>query len=185
MAKKYYIGFVLGNGGVITDGPLIVDTSNPNKKAWKWEVTCPNCQTKTWKFTNTLVGLKYPCKKCYDNSLKRYDDMPAKKAAYRSLRSNAKSRGYPVDISFEQFLDLAQKDCYYCGDKPKQRAGIKSWQNKAKLNGIDRKDNTLGYTIANSVPCCQQCNWAKKDLSIKDWESWLSRIVNKRRQDEH
>lgn len=179
MANKYYIGFVFENGGVITDGPLIVTTNDPKKKAWKWEVSCPNCETKTWKFTSTLMKLKYPCKRCYDNSLKRHDDLPARKQAYRSLCSNAKSRGYEVNLSFDEFLELAKQNCYYCDEEPKERPGPKTWQAKAKLNGIDRQDNTQGYTKSNSVPCCAQCNWAKKDLSMKEWEKWLQRIRKK------
>ena len=180
MAKKYYIGFVFENGGVITNGPRIIDTNNPSKKAWKWEVSCPNCNTKTWKFSNTLVGLKYPCKRCYDNSMKRHDELPAQKMAYQSLRSNAKSRHYSVEISFDEFLALAKKNCYYCGVEPGERPGPKAWQAKAKLSGIDRKDNRLGYTNENSVPCCYQCNWSKRDLPIEEWQAWIKRLVSVR-----
>lgn len=172
MRTKYYVGYVFENGAVITSGPLI-----PDKRTRKWEIECSVCKTKAWKFSSTLKKLKYPCKKCYDNSLKTYDDSSAKKAAYRSLCSNAKSRGYSVNISFEQFLDLAEQDCYYCGDKPRERPGVKSWHASAKLNGIDRKNNMLGYTAENSVPCCQQCNWAKKDLTMEEWAEWVGRLI--------
>jgi 5-methylcytosine-specific restriction endonuclease McrA len=32
-------------------------------------------------------------------------------------------------------------------------------------NGIDRKNNSLEYTLENCVPCCRQCNFAKQGLS--------------------
>lgn len=48
---------------------------------------------------------------------------------------------------------MVRADCWYCGSPP-----------KIEFNGIDRKDNTSGYTEGNCVPCCSTCNYMKKCL---------------------
>lgn len=176
MAKKYHIGYVLESGrGVITDGPIRIDRPN-RRSAIKWKVKCIDCSSESWKFSNTFNGLKYGCKKCYDESLKRFDNGPAKKKAWTSLKSNAKSRGIQVGISFDEFCNVASKDCVYCGAKPVSKSGFKDWQKQAFLNGIDRINNDDGYYIGNIVSCCYQCNWSKRDLSINEWSDWIMNL---------
>ena len=48
--------------------------------------------------------------------------------------------------------------------------------NDTVLMGIDRKDNTLGYTLENSVPCCPTCNFAKRGLSVIEFIEWARRV---------
>ena len=38
-----------------------------------------------------------------------------------------------------------------------------------KCNGVDRVDNTKGYSVDNSVPCCKFCNTAKHTMSEGDF----------------
>jgi hypothetical protein len=45
-----------------------------------------------------------------------------------------------------------------------------------KINGIDRADNALGYTVENSVSCCKICNIAKRDLTIEEFIFWGKRL---------
>lgn len=45
-------------------------------------------------------------------------------------------------------------------------------------NGIDRKNNTLGYLPDNVVPCCKTCNWAKGKKSYEEFMEYLRRVVN-------
>jgi hypothetical protein len=44
------------------------------------------------------------------------------------------------------------------------------------VNGIDRVDNSIGYIKSNSVTCCSQCNFAKNDISLYEWLSYLERF---------
>ena len=61
---------------------------------------------------------------------------------------SAKRRQIPVSLSLEAYILLAEDTtCYYCGS-PMLSSG----------SGLDRLDNTLGYTVTNVVPCCSQCN---------------------------
>jgi hypothetical protein len=47
-------------------------------------------------------------------------------------------------------------------------------------NGIDRRDNAKGYTIDNCLPCCENCNYIKRDIPYEDFMAWLDRIVRYR-----
>jgi hypothetical protein len=176
--RKYYIGYAFSHGGVIVDGPKHVQSGKSIEA--KWKVLCPNCKTETWKFSNTLTGLKFPCKKCYDNSMKRTDEFPAVKKAFISLRNNAKVRGVIVSIDEDTFYSIASNPCTYCGTDPVEKMPPKKWQKSVFLHGIDRVDNTLGYTKENSCSCCEQCNWAKKDLTLEKWNLWIDRLIEKR-----
>jgi hypothetical protein len=178
--KKYYIGYIFDHGGVIVDGPL-KERDGKGKQYSKWKVRCPNCNTETWKFSNTLTGLKYPCKRCYDNSMKLYENEgPAIRKAFMSLKSNAKSRGLSVELSEDNFFEIAKNKCIYCDASPTEKTPPKKWQISVYLNGIDRVDNSIGYTVENSVACCKQCNWSKKDLTLEEWNLWIDMIIKKR-----
>lgn len=79
------------------------------------------------------------------------DSVKAAKNRFNSLRWNATKRGIePFDIDINFYLELAAKECYYCGLKALHRSA-------------DRSDNSVGYTHGNCVPCCQPCNVAKSD----------------------
>jgi 5-methylcytosine-specific restriction endonuclease McrA len=81
-----------------------------------------------------------------------------------------------VTISFEEFLSLISQPCQYCGDidtKIKKRAiGDVVY----KANGLDRLNNSKGYTIDNVVPCCKKCNRAKNDMDVDIFLSWVKKV---------
>ena len=54
-----------------------------------------------------------------------------------------------------KFFEICDDPCYYCN---------KSNSNKHS-NGIDRKNNKVGYIESNCVSCCRECNQMKSDLS--------------------
>lgn len=76
-------------------------------------------------------------------------------------RRNAKDRGIDFEITKETIEKYWEDDCYYCEE--------------SKRRGLDRVDNTKGYTEDNVVPCCEMCNWMKRDMTQKDFISkcWL------------
>ena len=45
------------------------------------------------------------------------------------------------------------------------------------MNGLDRKDNSLGYTIYNVLPCCSFCNQAKMDANYEDFINWANKVA--------
>jgi len=94
--------------------------------------------------------------------------------AYRKL---ARTKGHCFKLSKEQIRDLISADCYYCGDKPNNSL---MYHGKAiTYQGIDRKDNTKGYTPDNVVPCCIRCNKMKKILSYDEFILHILKIASR------
>jgi len=79
------------------------------------------------------------------------------KSLYKSYIKSATSRNIEFDISEEKFLDLVKQSCYLCG------LSVSETNN----NGIDRFNNSKGYTLDNCRPCCGHCNLMKKDNSYE------------------
>jgi hypothetical protein len=108
---------------------------------------------------------------------------PLKDVVSRALlnvyKRNAKKRHYEWSLPYDKFIELINGDCYYC------RASLSNtftWRYKYEtaslaFNGIDRLDNTIGYTIDNCVSCCRICNSAKGELSLDEFKSWAARLV--------
>jgi hypothetical protein len=85
---------------------------------------------------------------------------------FNKLRGCAKERGLECSLTLEQYLTFVGKNCYYCDEKL-------DWIEKVVRNegtrkgprgyNLDRKDNSLGYTFENCVPCCRVCNRTKSN----------------------
>ena len=91
----------------------------------------------------------------------------------------AKRRGHTFDLTEKQFAELIKKDCHYCGAKPNNVAKQKKCNGTYIYNGLDRIDNTKGYTLDNVVPCCINCNMAKNTQIIEEFNEWIKRVYNK------
>lgn len=92
---------------------------------------------------------------------------------YNKLKRSADRRRYNQVMSFEEFLTLTKETaCHYCGAELQWSAYSSTL---GKINGamynLDRKDNNLGYTKDNVVPCCRRCNWGKGDMFT--YEQWV------------
>jgi hypothetical protein len=89
----------------------------------------------------------------------------------------AKRRKYTWSFTKNEFKTLSLKPCHYCGTLPAAVFKNKETFGGCTYNGIDRKDNGAGYTPDNSVPCCKQCNFAKRNVAYTDFISWLKRAA--------
>jgi hypothetical protein len=54
--------------------------------------------------------------------------------------------------------------CCYCGQSPEPHAG-----SRVPRSGIDRVDNSKGYSKENCVPCCTACNVMKHKLTRREF----------------
>jgi hypothetical protein len=84
---------------------------------------------------------------------------------FRAMKGSAKARNYPVEINLEEFTEIVSKPCVYCGEDNKRI-------------GIDRIDNSKGYTLENSAPCCFICNMMKKTMGVNDFSNHVKKIHN-------
>lgn len=93
---------------------------------------------------------------------------------------------YNDGISFEDFLHISQMDCHYCGAKPNNIQNAAKEDKKASqfakdngdfvYNGLDRVDNSLPHTLDNVVPCCKWCNFAKRERTVAEFETWIEQL---------
>ena len=114
----------------------------------------------------------------------------AKAASYKAC---ARKRKLEFLLSLEECGDIMKKNCYYCNKSPSNvyNARISNRINKKNIknyainhgegyeihwNGIDRVDNTKGYTKENTVPCCTQCNTAKFNFTLEEFKIWVERV---------
>ena len=107
------------------------------------------------------------------------DSLAAKRMAYRRIVASAKARKIVFDLSFEYVCDMIIEDCHYCGVAPI----LKDMTNHSiAINGIDRIDSRLGYTIDNVLPCCTICNYAKRTTPYDEFIAWIDRLVAYRQE---
>lgn len=90
--------------------------------------------------------------------------LPPGEAAFNLLfstyRCSAENRGINFELPKDDFRMLTKQNCFYCGSSP--FSTYKPALSGGYLyNGVDRRDNRLGYTVENVVPCCKFCNWMK------------------------
>lgn len=90
---------------------------------------------------------------------KQADPMKDKYYVYLD-RSNKK--GFEFDFTREEFEAILGLPCYYCG---------------GKTTGLDRVNNSRGYTWENVEPCCFHCNVMKFTCSQDDFLKRVHRIA--------
>ena len=110
------------------------------------------------------LGKSYQCKECHNRRGNLNKNKPSQR--FTTYRSGAKTRKIDFELSFEQFMELWEKPCYYCG---KDINGI----------GIDRKDPSKGYNVDNIVSCCTQCNRAKTIQTTEDFISMCIKVAKR------
>ena len=106
--------------------------------------------------------------------------LPEGEAAFNSLfydyRYNAKVRGLSFDLSREEFREMIRRPCVYCGSPPINVYTKHNCAGSLLYNGVDRVDNDAGYSVANCVPCCRFCNYAKGGGTKDDFLAWIRRL---------
>jgi len=128
-----------------------------DKRSKKWTKNNP----KQWQ----VIAKKYSIlhKEDIVERDKRYNK--TLKGRYKVLRNGAKHRNRKLELSFEQFCEIVERPCIYCGETEKRI-------------GIDRTDNTIGYTKKNSAPCCTVCNFMKRTMTKKDFLLHIDKVYN-------
>lgn len=100
---------------------------------------------------------------------------PATNVLVIKYKSRAKLSKIEWNLSVEDCISLFERNCVYCGVVP---SGIQtSGRSTTIYNGIDRVNNTRGYTLDNVVSCCKTCNYAKKSLTLKEFYVWMKQLI--------
>ncbi len=145
---------------------------------------------KEQKFLATMLaqGRQDRCKVCaIKNRPQARNAVSAERRVYNlSVVQRSKKLDLPGELlSFKDWSWLVIRPCIYCGSEPKE----KTWARNNKVviaNGIDRLDSDKGYIKGNCVPCCEVCNRAKNEMSVRQFKEWLFKayLFNKERYEE-
>jgi len=143
-----------------------------------WSCLCSCGRVQNTSGYNLRTGKSKKCRHCCKNNI-----LPEGEAAFNftfnSYKRSATKRGYEWAISREEFRILTQGNCQYCGIPPSTRYGACAAQRLNGVfigNGIDRVENSVGYTLDNCVPCCKNCNFMKHESSLDDFKERVLRI---------
>ena len=136
---------------------------NSSKTLDKKDYACKECKSElTSNYRKTKRGLK-----ALRASAKKYQSSERGRSVYRALRkkynrlpkykfqesvNRCRRRKLAWEITFEDYVKITSSTCYYCNGRLPEVG-----------TGLDRIDNSLGYTKENVVPCCTLCNITRQD----------------------
>lgn len=149
------------NKAFLSNEKLTLDTVIITKKH------CTSCckELDIEHFTCDDSGFTKTCKGCRIGNMtqnkKRDKDHRNKvirestRSQYTEYKKNAFIRNLEFAINYDNYVSIVKNECNYCGIL--QEKGI---------NGIDRVDSNIGYTLENCVSCCKTCNYMKRNLPV-------------------
>jgi hypothetical protein len=157
----------------------------------EWICTC-DCGKEISVKTERLKGNTKSCG-CLkiESAKKKYNPDMARKwepriASAMRVYSSYEGHDKDFDLTFDQFYELTQQNCIYCGIEPSKKYNyfINSDNEKSRLegefiyNGIDRVDSDSSHTIKNGncVTACIDCNRAKSDYSLHEFLNWIDNL---------
>jgi len=165
---------------------IVIGRSLPNTKnrGTRWLCKC-DCGNEKIILKGSLMGGK--TKSCGCLQMEQIRRVGKKKLDYgiANMRSifekyqyKAKKRKLRFDLTEDQFKEITQRDCYYCGVKPSNIKNSKGSNGEYTYSGMDRVDNNKGYTIDNVVPCCITCNMAKNNKTLHEFKDWIKKVYS-------
>lgn len=191
-----FIGFKVGKVEVINFDKTI-ERKNRLTHYYNYKCECGNIETAP---KNSLLAAKrnelknkkiiYSCSNCRRDKLSEWAKINCFRhtsvedarcsVLHSNYRSKCKLKNWEFNLTFNEFKKLVMSNCHYCNLEPnkfrkdiaKTRQGI----SRTYFNGIDRIDSSKGYTLNNVVPCCEDCNKAKRNLSYVQFLDLIKRI---------
>lgn len=179
---KVLTGLKFGKWTVLNDG--IVKNKNRVVPA-----ICECGISKEVSFQSLVKGTSLTCGcDAFDKARNRLLDNPiarrlpegeaAKNALLSGYKGKARERNLEWNITNEEFFNLTSLICHYCGATP---SNIKRSFYKTGhyiYNGIDRINNLMGYVLGNLVSCCKKCNIAKNEMTMIEFNEWITAVYN-------
>lgn len=136
-----------------------------------------DCGNKTWQTTNHLTSGHTRSCGCLLRDFRRLEEgEAARNEVLDNYKRGAEKRNLLWDLSDEEFDDLVNGRCFYCGSLPETIRRSRRNTGNFIYNGIDRLDSAEGYTPDNVVTACSVCNRAKSDMSLDNFLSWIYRL---------
>lgn len=165
------------------------------RKSTMWLCRCVCRGEKTTTAARLLQGKTRSCGCLADelrrNRVTRPEGESARNALYGKYKIQAKRRRIDFQLSFEDFIDVTGRACYYCGSPPKsvlgglRKNGLPRYNGDYSYNGVDRLDPKGIYEVSNVVACCRVCNFAKAEMTHDEFVDWVLRAANHLRSKEN
>ncbi len=149
-----------------------------NGTIWRCQCTCGN---KIDLASRSLLGgnaKSCGCKrKCNYNKNRKRKTGSSFNKALRTYQSSARKKNVSWELTEDEAYVLFKNNCYYCGVEPSNGKG-KTQKGNFLYSGIDRIDNSKGYSPSNVVSCCRTCNLSKETKTLIEWENYICRVYN-------
>jgi len=146
------------------------------QKRAAWHVKCSCGNLKIVDGVHLRKGSTISCG-CYKPNKKAVGEA-AFNDLYRRYRNDAKNKNRTFTLTHTQVKEITSSRCIYCGMEPQAVTKYKeAYNGQYTYNGIDRVDNTKGYTIDNVVPCCALCNKMKGTLTSERFINHVALIT--------
>ena len=120
----------------------------------------------------------YICTNVEDSLVRKSKKIRAERQALSWYMRRARKKKIPFLLDTENFFDIINSRCHYCGRKPKKYTVVPKGYYSPIRMGLDRIDNRKGYVPDNVVPCCKYCNSAKRAMSYDQFLDWIDRVYN-------
>lgn len=146
-------------------------TSKPKEKLPQGMKRCTKCEEikpfpEYHKYKNTH---RARCKKCRYKGSVPYENRNIPRTQFTSYKCGARNRNILFKLTLLEFNSITSRPCTYCGSsKSPCTNGM----------GVDRVNNSKGYTLTNSVSCCTICNFMKKSLTEKEFKIHIKQICD-------
>lgn len=139
---------------------------------------CKGCKE---EFKIIRKNQKYCTTHCYHTYRAKNGD-PNVYRYFLSYQYWAKKRNLIFELTLDDFAKLIVSNCFYCGVEPAIYLPHKKKSSALpeKRNGVDRANSSEGYNKENCVSCCKVCNFAKNNLPLVEFQSWLRQLVQYR-----
>lgn len=183
---------ILPNGKLIKPGDKFNKLTAVSYCNGKWTCRCDCGKTTIPILTHRLVANKVLSCGCARDLAAKENVKKCIKLCKDPRMASARRRwkgyydGDEFTITFEDWLELTQKNCHYCNGEPrniinafskKDGAAAESIKNGDYIhNGIDRIDSLGKHSIDNVVTCCIICNRAKLNRPVQDFLNHLKNL---------
>ena len=167
------------------DGTKKTKTSSANRPTYRavWRCVC-ECGNEVHKTTQELHKGRYTkCKEC------AYADRPQSAKRHTAVErlfhlkvvNGLDRRDIALKMTADEYYNIAKHNCFYCQEEPKEFHLYKGKFSKKEslfVNGVDRVDSSGPYSVDNCVPCCFDCNAAKRIQTQEQFFNKIEKIYN-------
>lgn len=171
-----------------------VEYNKRNRKVYK--IRCNYCNHEYFSTIENFRDVRrsgQSCLKCSNMQNREYSKLNMSDSQtsiiYSNYKSKSKKKNWKFDLTKEEFKEIISKNCHYCNLAP-NNFRIDRIKGKREIdcaflsNGIDRIDSNKGYTKDNVLPCCEDCNKAKRNLDYNTFINLIKSIYKNLNLDE-